>query len=100
MGDHERYHLEVIREDGRPLAPAKHVVHFISQCGVVVRDHIPITVRDWNKPTAGGASYVGTTAKEHLWRKLMVNFTLPALEVDPDEEDPNETEKIAKQKKS
>ena len=37
-------------------------------------------------------SYVGTAAKEHLWRKLMVNFTLPAPEVDPEEEEPNEEE--------
>jgi ribosome-binding ATPase YchF (GTP1/OBG family) len=25
-----------------------------------------------------------------LWKKLMVNFTLPVPEVDPNEEDPNE----------
>ena len=59
-------------------------------CEVVVRDHIPITVREWNKPKAEGVPYIGTAAKENLWRKLMVNFTLPAPELDPDEEEPNE----------
>ena len=56
-------------------------------CIVVVRDHIPITTREWIKPREEGVSYVGTAAKENLWRKLMLHFALPAPGVDPDEEE-------------
>ena len=67
----------------------------VKQCGVLVRDYIPITVREWHEPKEGGVRYVGEVGKERLWRKLMLNFTL-ASEVDLDEEDPNEAEKIAR----
>ena len=99
MGDQERYRIEKVAEDGTPIAPPDVAKKIVKQCGVIVRDYIPITVREWNKPRAGGIRYVGDVGKENLWKKLMVNFTLPAPEVDPDEEDPNEAEKIAKQKK-
>ena len=62
----------------------------MKQCGVVVRDYIPITVREWHKPRAGGVRYVSPLAKVKLWKKVMVHFTLPAPEVDPGEEEPNE----------
>ena len=92
MDDSERYRIERVTIAGEPIAPPEVRGKFVKACGVVVRDHIPITVREWLKPKAEGVSYVGTAAKEHLWTKLMVNFTLPAPEVDPDEEEPNEEE--------
>ena len=90
MGEHERYRIEEVAEDGEPIAPADVAKKIIKQCGVVVRDYIPITVREWNKPKAAGVCYVGAKGKDNLWKKLMVNFTLPAPEVDPNEVDPNE----------
>jgi hypothetical protein len=69
----------------------------VKQCGVLVRDYIPITVREWHRPKDRGLLYVSDKGKDRLWRKLMVNFTLPAPEVDSDEEDPDEAEKIARQ---
>ena len=81
MGSEERYKIEVIAEDGRPILPVSHATVFISQCGVIVRDSIPITVQDWNKPKTGGrctaASYVDDRAKANIWKTLMANFTLP-----------------------
>ena len=41
----ERYNIKVIGEDGRPILPVSHAMVFISQCGVIVRDIIPITVQ-------------------------------------------------------
>ena len=96
MGDHERYRIVKVAEDGTPIAPPDVAKKIVKQCGVIVRDYISITVREWHKPRAGGIRYVGDKGKENLWKKLMVNFTLPAPEVDPDEEDPNEAEKIAR----
>ena len=81
MGEHERYKIEEIAEDGRPIAPVRHAAIFVSQCGVVVRDNIAIIIREWNKPKAGGVTFVDDRAKDMLWTTLMTNFTLP-LEVD------------------
>jgi len=97
LGDHERYRIETVAEDGTPTAPPDVASKMVKQCGVLVRDYIPITVRKWHKPNEGGVRYVGEVGKERLWRMLMVNFTLPAPEVDSDEEDPEEAEKIARQ---
>ena len=81
LGSEERYKIEVIAEDGKPILPVSHATVFISQCGVIVRDIIPITVQDWNKPKTGGrrsaASYVDDRSKDNLWKTLMANFTLP-----------------------
>ena len=96
MGDHERYRIEKVAEDGTPTAPPDVKNKMVKQCGVLVRDYIPITVREWHQPKEGGVRYVGEVGKERLWRKLMLNFTLSAPEVDPDVEDPNEAEKIAR----
>jgi hypothetical protein len=61
------------------MEPKAHAQKFVNQCGVVVRDTIPITVREWKKPKKAGAeaSYVEDRSKDDLWNKLMANFTLP-----------------------
>jgi hypothetical protein len=43
LEEHERYRIEEIGEDGEPIAPAAHISKFTRQCGVLVRDNIPIT---------------------------------------------------------
>jgi len=92
MDNSVRYRITAISPAGKPISPPDVKNKFVKACGVVVRDHIPITVREWLKPKAKGISYVGDTAKENLFKKVMTHFTLPALEVDPDEEEPNEEE--------
>lgn len=99
MDDGERYRIERVSEGGQPIAPTDVKKKFVKACGVVIRDHIPITTREWLKPRTKGVSYVVTVAKENLWRKLMLHFTLPAPEVDPDEEEPNK-EKMKRRKEA
>ena len=98
LGEHERFRIERLAEAGMPTAPRDVKAKAIKQCGVIVRDCIPITVREWNRPRVGGIRYVGEIGKDNLWKKLMVNFMLSAREVDPDEQDPNAEEKIAQKK--
>ena len=43
------YTIELISPKGEPKAPQKAADVFTQQCGVLVRDRIPITVREWNK---------------------------------------------------
>jgi hypothetical protein len=96
LEEYERYRIEEIGEDGEPIAPAAHASKFTRQCGVLVRDHFPITIREWKKTKTEPVNYVRKRLKNMLWNKLMVNFTLPAApevdrnEVDPNEEDSNE----------
>ena len=92
MDDSVRFRIQSVCPISGEPAPNDVKKKFVKACGVVVRDHIPITVREWLKPKAKGISYVGDTAKESLFKKVMTHFTLPALEVDPDEEEPSEEE--------
>ena len=71
----------------------------MKQCGVVVRDYVPITIREWNKPRDPEVSWIGPVGKKRLFEKVVVNFTLPLPEVDPEEGEPDE-EEMAAQKKS
>ena len=61
------------------MAPKKHATKFVNQCGVIVRDNIPITIQEWNKPkkSGDGVSYVDDRSKDDLWEKLMAHFNLP-----------------------
>jgi hypothetical protein len=91
LEEHERYRIEEIGEDGEPIAPAAHASKFTRQCRVLVGDNIPITLREWKKTKTEPIKYVRKRFNNILWKKLMVNFTLPeAPEVDRTEVDPNE----------
>ena len=74
-----KYNIDAIKENGEPLAPKKNADKFTRQCGVIVRDQIPISVQEWNKPAKGyqGVTFVDGRAKDLLWESLMAHFTLP-----------------------
>ena len=80
MAERARFTIEAIRADGKPVEPKKAANKFVRQAGVLVRDQIPITIQEWNKPKTGQASYVDKRSKETLWTTLMANFTLPPEE--------------------
>ena len=79
MADHQRFTIDEIAEDGKSLAPKDNANLFVSQCGVIVRDNIPITTREWNKPKVddGSVSYVDQRSKDALWDTLLSHFNLP-----------------------
>ena len=63
------------------MEPAENVKTFINQAGVIVKDIVPITILDWNKPKKAAvgdeASYVSDTTNELLWGSLLPHFNLP-----------------------
>jgi hypothetical protein len=71
LGDSEQYPIFEVAEDVTPLAPTENVNKFIRQCGVVVRDTIPITIREWNKPKEEGVSFVNDRNKQDLWAAVL-----------------------------
>ena len=83
MSPDDRFTIEEVTIDGSPIAPEHNARLFVSQCGVIVRYTILITILEWNKPKADGVSYLEDRCRNNLWNMLMKNFTLP-LEVDPE----------------
>ena len=82
MADSVKYDIVEIDQSGKPTAPDKATKLFISQCGVLVRDCIPITVREWHKlkGDAEPGHYVDDVTKRNLLTKLMAHFNLPPEE--------------------
>jgi hypothetical protein len=93
------YRIEVVGVDGEPQAPDDVAKKFVKQCRVLVRDYIPITVQEWNRPSSGGVPYVGDVAKDKLFDRLMINFLLPRPDVNPDEEERANEELLQRVKK-
>jgi hypothetical protein len=75
------YTFEDILPTGEPKLPKKAADTFKKQCGVLVTDHVPISVREWNKRKgADDSEYVAERYKESLWNDLMAHFNLPECE--------------------
>ena len=76
--------ITAIARDGQPIERIRTKEAFSAQCGVLVRDMIPINTELWNQPKKEElqVSFVEDAQKEVLWNALKVNFTLS------EEEDP------------
>ena len=85
MRQDEKFIIEEIGRNGLPSKPIKDKDAFSAQCGVVVRDMIPISIHLWYKPKNEDSqvSYVNDMQKNDLWTALKSNFTLPPEE-DPE----------------
>ena len=84
MSSDEKFEIIEIAPDGEPIEPIRTRKAFSSQCGVLVRDKIPISMQQCYKPKDDPeVSYVNDMQKEDLWTQLKANFTLPPEE-DPE----------------
>ncbi|KAK1699311.1 hypothetical protein QYE76_016008 [Lolium multiflorum] len=74
-----RLALTAFKDSGEPVEPKEFCRKFTSQSGVIVRDHVPISIQEWHKPKnpESGASYVNDAMKNLLWDTLMTKFSLP-----------------------
>ena len=79
MSSDEKFEIIQIARDGQPIEPYRTKKAFVAQCGVLVRDKIPISIQQWYKPKNEDpeVSYVNEMQKENLWTELKSNFTLP-----------------------
>ena len=82
MRTDERYTIIEIDRAGQPIEPLRTKQKFNAQCGVLVRDMIPISIELWNRPKDEElqVSFVEDRQKDDLWKALKVNFTLPEEE--------------------
>ena len=86
MSSDEKLEIIQIARDGQPIEPYRTKKESVAQCGVLVRDKIPISIQQWYKPAKdedAEVSYVNDMQKEDLWTELKANFTLPPEE-DPE----------------
>ena len=75
--------IELVGAEGRPLEPKNNAFTFVHQAGVVVRDTVPISIQEWNKPAKDdGRSYVRDRLKDVCWDRLKAHFTFPELETE------------------
>ena len=85
MSSDEKFEITAITRDSEPIEPIRTKNAFVAQCGVFVRDKIPISIHQWYKPKEEDpqVSYVNDRQKDDLWTVLKENFTLPPEE-DPE----------------
>ena len=50
MRSDERFEITATARDGQPIEPIRTKEAFAAQCGVLVRDMIPISIEQWNQP--------------------------------------------------
>ena len=74
-----KYNIEAFKPNGEPLAPKKIADKFVRQCGVLVKDQLPISLQEWRKPAnpRPDVTFVDENQKNLLWDTLMEHFTLP-----------------------
>jgi len=74
-----RLALIAFKDNGEPVHPKEHCRKFINQAGVLVRDHVPISIQEWHKPKNAGteATYVNDALKFFLCDNLLARFSLP-----------------------
>ena len=71
--------IEVDPNIGELLQPKNNAKKFINHCGVLVRDRVPISVREWKKRKDDPLiSFVSEREKDILWDSVTAHFTLPA----------------------
>ena len=81
-----KYNIDTIKTDGEPILPKKNANKFVRQCGVLVKDQLPISAQEWKKATKErpDLTWVDDRAKDLLWESLMEHFTLPDHFTDAD----------------
>ena len=86
LKDGVKYNIDSIKPNGEPSEPKKNAGKFIRQCGVLVKDQIPISIQEWKKPAKEhpDLTFVDQRAKDGLWESLMSHFTLPDHFTDAD----------------
>ena len=60
-----------------PKGPPEHVKKLANQLGVVVRDHIPISIQRWKAKDSTDDSYVPDREKDMLWDDIERVFSFP-----------------------
>jgi hypothetical protein len=69
------YRITEVSELGQPIVPKNVKDKFVSQCGAVVRDNMPIKYREW-KGKPSNPYVVPDSVKDQLWNDVLKHFAL------------------------
>ena len=80
LPDGAKLPIEEVAANCRPEKPEGIYTKYVSQCGIVVRDMVPIIVAEWNQPKKKniGATYLEQRIKDVLFDSMLESFSLPA----------------------
>jgi hypothetical protein len=70
------YHITEVSDDGQRCSPKKIKDTYVSQCGAIVRENVPISYREWKGKT-DNPHVVPNSVKNLLWDEILKHFTLP-----------------------
>ena len=72
--------INTVSASGEPLEPIDNRRKYINQCGVIVRDIVPINLEEWIKPkdVNNPATYVEERLKTLCWDTLLTKVSLPS----------------------
>nr|XP_034589175.1 uncharacterized protein LOC117851462 [Setaria viridis] len=70
-----RLHIIKVTEEGKPIAPENVARKFMSQCRAIVRDNVPISIREW-KGKKDDPYVLPHIQKDMLWADVKKHFTL------------------------
>jgi len=75
----QRIVIDRVSDSGEPMEPLQCRRKYINQCGVVVRDLVPITLEEWHKPKDDNkpTTYVDVRLKDLCWDMLLTKVNLP-----------------------
>jgi hypothetical protein len=69
---------EVDPNTSEPLQPKNNAKKFINHYGVLVRDRVPINIREWKQKKVDPLiSFVSEREKDLLWDSVTAHFNLP-----------------------
>jgi len=66
-----------VEDDGQPSEPKEIARRFVSQCGVIVRERVPISIRKWRSTDPNEPYVLADTQKEMLWADVKEIFGFP-----------------------
>ena len=72
-----KLHLTRLEDDGEPVEPKEVARKFVTQCGVIVRERVPISIRKWKSTDPNEMHVLPDTEKNMLWSDIKEIFEFP-----------------------
>jgi len=67
-----------VEDDGEPTEPKEIARKYVSQCGVIVRERVPISIRKWRSTDPNEPYVLANTEKEMIWTDVKEIFRFPS----------------------
>ena len=72
-----KYNIDSIKASGEPLTPKNIANKFVRQCGVLVKDQLPISIQEWKEPKTKRPD---VTWVDDMWHsKIFIWFSAKTL---------------------